>query len=122
MISSNHRLLSAGREDLKTRTNLILPVNMALLIIGLADLATTLFWLATGRCVECNPIMAATLQLGLPGFIAVKLCTLAAYVGLMEWYRRRHSPDFARTVGRITLLAYLGIYLVSLLCVNALAP
>jgi len=103
----------------EARTSRILPVNAALVVIGLVDLLTTLVWLRTGHAVEINPIMAAVLRCGLGLFIALKLGTLAAYVVVMEWYRRRHSAAFARVVGRITVASYLGIYAVSFACVNA---
>jgi len=75
-----------------------MPVNALLLAVGLADLLTTLFWLATGRAVEVNPIMASLLRAGVWPFALAKLGTLVAYVGTMEWYRRRRNPVFARVV------------------------
>jgi len=102
----------------KSRSIRILPVNAALLAVGAADLLTTLFWLATGRAVEVNPIMAAILRAGLCPFVLTKVATLVAYVGVMEWYRRRRCPVFARVVGNITLVGYVGIYAISFACVN----
>lgn len=96
----------------------VLPVNLMLLVIGLVDLATTLYWLHVGRIIEANPIMAAVLDLSLPLFIAVKLSTLLAYVVVMEWYRRNRNPIFARLVGNITVTAYAGIYSLSFCWVN----
>ncbi len=96
----------------------MLPVNIVLLIIGLADLATTLFWLHTGRAIEVNPVMAAVLDTSLALFVAIKLTTLISYVLVMEWYRRRRNPTFARIVGNITVAAYAAIYTVSFCCVN----
>jgi hypothetical protein len=96
----------------------MLPANAVLLAVGLADLFTTLFWLATGRAVEVNPVMAAVLRLGVWPFVLTKLATLGAYVSVLEWYRRRRNPVFARVVGNITLIGYVGIYAVSFVCVN----
>ncbi len=96
----------------------MMPANAVLLAVGLADLFTTLFWLATGRAVEVNPIMAALLRLGVWPFVFTKLATLAAYIGVLEWYRRRRNPAFARLVGNITLIGYVGIYAVSFAFVN----
>lgn len=96
----------------------ILPVNALLIVVGLADLLSTLLWLKTGQAVEVNPVMAAVLRAGLGAFILVKLSTLAAFVGLMEWYRRHRNPAFARVVGNVTLFGYLGIYAISFCCVN----
>jgi len=102
-----------------TRTNRILPVNAALVVIGLIDLLTTLVWLHTGHAIEINPIMAAVLRAGVGVFVALKLFTLAAYVAVMEWYRRRRSASFAYLVGRITLFSYAAIYALSFACVNS---
>lgn len=102
---------------MRTRA-LILPVNLALLVVGLADLSTTVFWLCAGRAVEFNPVMAAVLQLGMLAFVMVKLSTLAVYVGVMEWYRRSRNAAFAQIVGNITVTAYLAIYAVSFCAVN----
>jgi len=96
----------------------ILPANALLIVVCLADLLSTLFWLKTGQAVEVNPVMAALLHAGLGVFVLVKLSTLVAYVGVMEWYRRRRNPAFARVVGSVTLFGYLGIYAISFCCVN----
>ena len=104
---------------MRTRRVSILPVNIAILVVGVADLATTLFWVNAGLATEVNPIMAALLGVGVLPFVAVKLLTLGAYVAVMEWYSRARSSTFARAVGNITVLAYLGIYAVSFTFVNS---
>lgn len=104
--------------DLATRVSVILPANLVLLLIGMADLVTTLVWLASGVAIEVNPVMSSVLTLGMPAFIGVKLGTLAVYVAVMEWYRRRRSARFAELVGLITVSAYLIVYSVSLAVVN----
>lgn len=96
----------------------MLPANAILLAVGLADLFTTLFWLTTGQAVEVNPIMAAVLRAGVWPFVITKLSTLVAFVGVVEWYRRRRNPVFARVVGNITLIGYVGIYAIAFACVN----
>lgn len=96
----------------------ILPANLMLIAVGLADLLTTLFWLHTRQAVEANPVMCALLHAGVAQFVLFKLGTLAAYVGVLEWYRRHRNPIFARVIGNFTLIAYLGIYAVSFCCVN----
>lgn len=103
---------------MKIRKFNILPINAALLLVGLTDLATTLVWLHTGSAIEVNPIMARVLAMGLPAFIGIKLLSLAAYIGVMEWYRRSRSEAFARAVGTLTVFAYLGIYAISFWSVN----
>ncbi|MHB9036225.1 MAG: DUF5658 family protein [Armatimonadota bacterium] len=102
---------------MKTKAR-IMPINAALLAVGLVDLLTTLFWLGTGRAVEINPIMAAVLDTGLLLFVLVKLATLGTYIAVMEWYRRFRNPAFAGLVGNFTVIAYLCIYAVSFYSVN----
>lgn len=103
---------------LRTRERSILPINVALILVGLADLVTTLLWLRCGLAVEVNPLMASALKAGVPLFAFVKVATLCAYVGVMEWYRRRYDPNFARAVGNVTVTAYVGIYAVCFAIVN----
>lgn len=97
----------------------MLPINIVLLAIGLADLLTTIFWLRTGQATEVNPLMAALLKVSPTLFILAKIATLGAYVSVIEWYRRHRNPLFARVVSNITLLAYVGIYSISFVSVNA---
>jgi len=96
----------------------VLPINLVLLFIGLADLSTTIILLYTDQAIEVNPLMATVLDRSFALFVGVKLATLLGYVAVMEWYRRRRSPEFARVVGGITVAAYLAIYAVSFCCVN----
>jgi hypothetical protein len=97
---------------------LILPANVLLLFVGVMDLVTTLWWLHTGCAVEYNPIMAALLRLGTPIFVAVKLASLIACVGVLEWYRRKRCALFAKAAGLFAVVAYTSIYVVSFLVVN----
>ena len=96
----------------------LLPVNIALLAIGIADLATTLYWVRTGQATEVNPIMAVLLDAGMLPFVVVKLSTLISYVAVTEWYRRNRNAAFARATGNITVVAYLNIYAISFAGVN----
>lgn len=96
----------------------IMPVNALLFAVGLLDLLTTVVWLQAGRIIEVNPIMAAVLKVGMGPFILVKMATLFIYVGVMEWYRRRRNPAFARLMGYVALFGYIGIYTISFYRVN----
>lgn len=96
----------------------ILPSNLALLFVGVLDLASTLYWTGTGRAVEFNPVMAAVLGFGVPAFICVKLLSLGAYVAVVEWYRRFRSAARAAAVGRFTLAAYVCLYAASFALAN----
>lgn len=103
---------------MRDRAAFVLPVNILLLIIGFADLLTTLFWLHAGQATEVNPIMAAVLSLSPVLFVVVKIATLGAYVAVIEWYRRHRNPSFARIVSNFTVVAYVSVYSVSFLAVN----
>ena len=96
----------------------ILPWNAGLVIIGLVDLITTLVWLGNGCVVECNPIMAAVLSASLSLFVATKLATLAAYVVVLEWYRRHRNAAFARWVGIAAVIGYISVYTYGFCTVN----
>ncbi len=104
---------------MRDRSARVLPVNVLLVMIGLADLLTTVYWLATGQAAEVNPVMAAVLELSPLLFILVKVATLAAYVIVIEWYRRHRNPYLARIIGRVTVLSYVGVYAISFAAVNA---
>lgn len=106
-------------RDRSVTRDTVLPINIVLLMIGLADLATTIYWLHTGQATEMNPIMATALRLSPALFVLVKVATLGAYVGVIEWYRRHRNPSFARIVSNVTVASYIGIYSVSFLTVNA---
>lgn len=103
---------------MQDRRYIITPVNALLFFVGLLDLLTTVIWLETGRIMEVNPIMAGVLKLGMTPFILVKMSTLVIYVGVMEWYRRRRNPAFARFMSYVALFGYIGIYTVSFYHVN----
>jgi hypothetical protein len=102
-----------------TRTSIrILPGNAILAAIGLLDLLTTLAGLRSGCIVEANPVMSGLLAHSLVAFISVKLLTLAAFVLVIEWYRRR-SERAAAAVSTFTASAYLIIYAACFLGVNS---
>ncbi len=95
----------------------ILYINIALVLTGVADLATTLYWLNAGLIVEANPVMAAVLNTDFHLFICVKLATLAGYVAVVQWYSRRNYR-FAKLVSAFTLISYWLIYTLSFISVN----
>ena len=99
--------------------NRLLNWNIAVFMIGLIDLITTLVWIHNGSAIEFNPIMAWVLSFGITAFILTKLLTISVYVLVLEWYRRRDKTTFSFNIGRFTVLAYLAIYLVSFITVNS---
>lgn len=95
----------------------IISHPISLLVVGLADLLTTLMWIRGGLIVEANPLMAAILGTGVIPFIVVKLSTLSAYLIMMKWYRQ-HSIRRARVIAATATMAYVLIYSLSFLAVN----
>ncbi len=96
----------------------ILPANLALIVVGLLDLASTIVLLGAGRAVEMNPLMAEVLRFGLPAFVAAKLSSLALFVAVIEWYRRARDASAAQAVGRFTVAAYLSLYVLGFALAN----
>ncbi len=101
------------------RATYVLPETTFLAIIGCLDLLTTVFWIATGRAMEANPLMAAVLHTtGRWGFAIAKALFLAVPLTIAELARRRH-PVFVRWALRVAIVLYLGAYAFSWLRFNA---
>jgi hypothetical protein len=86
----------------------------AIIVVGLVDLLTSVYWLATGQMREGNPIMSLVLGHGVLPFIFTKICTLILYVTVMSWYERQR-PRRARVLGIATLCLYLAMYFMTFL-------
>jgi len=76
----------------------ITPETLWLSAICMADLASTLYWLAMGQAREGNPIMAWFLQGGVSSFIAGKIVMFAPALILAEWYRPRNPELITRVM------------------------
>jgi hypothetical protein len=99
-------------------TAVIAPESVILAAVCLLDLATTLFWVAYRDAAEANPLMAFYLDNhGFAGFIAAKMVLLAMPLVIAEWARRR-SPRFVRGALRLTILAYLTLYVFGVAQIN----
>ena len=99
--------------------NRIFNWNLAVFMIGLIDLITTLVWIHNGSAIEFNPIMAWVLSFGIIAFILTKLLTISIYIFVLEWYRKRDNTTFSYNIARFTVFAYLGIYFISFITVNS---
>ncbi len=78
--------------------------------ICMADLLTTLYWVAQGSAREGNPMMAYFLEMGPGAFIAAKIFTFAPALALAEWYRPR-NPRLILRLLRWVIFGYLAGYL-----------
>ena len=80
-----------------------------LIILGSADLATTILWIERGMAEEANPLFHFFWNQGLLAFIAAKYLFLLGPILLREWARWRR-PRFARMGLRAGALAYVLLY------------
>lgn len=91
----------------------VLPETTLLAVIGLADLLSTVYWIATGHAVEANPFMGRVLRtLGPWGFSILKAVLLGGPLAIAEWARRRH-PRFVRWALRAAIVLYVGAYAIN---------
>ena len=105
-------------ETMGKRVRGIAVESYVMASICLADLATTLFWVSYRNASEGNPLMAFFLHAGgTPAFIAAKLVLFLAPLFIAEWARRR-SPRFVRGALRLTILAYLTLYVFGVAQIN----
>lgn len=87
-------------------------------VIGLADLATTLYWVYNHGAQEANPIFARYLAMGPFYFALTKIVMLVAPLFVLEW-ARRHRPAFTKFALRFAIVAYLGMYSVGVYHANS---
>ncbi len=85
------------------------PEAVWIVAICLADLVTTLYWVADRRATEGNPLMATFLHMGVVPFIAAKLHTFVPATILAEWYRS-HKPELVTRLLRWVIAGYLFLY------------
>ncbi len=88
-----------------------------LVLLGVADAASTLFFVGRGLATEANPLMAWCLEQGAMVFLVVKTLSFAPFVAMCEIYRRR-NPVTGRMFIRLGFWGYLFAYLLLVLLVN----
>ena len=91
--------------------------SVALMVIGIADLVTTLIWVHKSGAIEANPIFSSYLQLGDGWFVASKLLMLICPVFLIEW-AHLSRPNFAQMGARFAVLGYIVVYCVGVSGLN----
>ena len=80
-----------------------------LMLLGSADLATTILWIERGMAQEANPLFHFFWNQGLLAFIAAKYAFLLGPIFLLE-YARWRRPRFALWGLRTGVLAYILLY------------
>ncbi|MCC6730653.1 MAG: hypothetical protein IT208_15075 [Chthonomonadales bacterium] len=80
-----------------------------LVLIGGADLVSTLWLVRAGQAVEANPLMGYFLDRGVLPFVAAKMVLLACPLAVLEVARRRR-PRFVTSMLRLGIVLYVGFY------------
>ena len=88
-----------------------------LMVLGTADLVTTILWIERGMAREANPLFSYLWNQGLPAFILAKYTFLLGPILIVEWARRRH-PGFALWGLRAGALAYVLVYVAGVVGMN----
>ena len=83
--------------------------NVALTVICLADMISTLYWVHAGVAQEDNPIFAAWLPHGDFAFCTMKLLSFLPLILLATYYRPRR-PRLIKVAMRATLFLYITMY------------
>lgn len=83
--------------------------SIVLMLICLADLASTIFVVNYRHANEGNPLMKYYLDHGLATFVAAKLVLLLMPLFIAEW-ARQHRPQFVTRSLRVAAAAYLFAY------------
>lgn len=96
--------MAAGERAVVSRH--VLPETRALAALGLFDLLTSVYVIASHRADEANPLFSALLhRYGPWGFVAGKALLLAVPLAIAE-YARAHRPRFVQTALRVGIVMY----------------
>lgn len=112
----NKLFMQAQRKDKMMRPKLCAE-SLILIVICVADMIATLFFVLSGLATEQNPIMAACINRGPGVFVLVKMVSFVPFVVAVELYRRK-NPNFARAVCRWAIVAYLTTFVALTLGTN----
>lgn len=83
--------------------------NIALFVVCVADLVSTLYFVHMGLAVEDNPIFAAWLEKGYGPFIAMKFLSFMPLIAVSTYYRQSR-PRLIKWSMRATVLTYVLLY------------
>lgn len=88
--------------------------------ICIADLITTLWFVGIHGAGEANPIMRFFLLQGVIAFILAKCLLFVGPLVILEWARCQR-PVFVRSMLRVAIAGYIGMYGVGVWKINAQA-
>lgn len=95
----------------------ILPETAVVALIGLLDLAHTIFLVGIGVAVEANPLLAPVIAKSWVLFALVKAASFLIPLTIIESIRPL-SPKFIRFALRAGAIAYVTVYGLAFLHVN----
>lgn len=91
--------------------------SWVLLVIGAADLISTILFIEKHGASEANPLFKAYWEMGLGAFIVAKCICVVGPVIVMEWARKR-NPKFVTMAMRTSIVGYALFYGVGVVHLN----
>ena len=91
--------------------------SIILVVICMADMISTLFFVARGSATEQNPIMAACMNHSPAMFVLVKIASFVPFIITVELYKRK-NPSFALAACRCAIALYLVTFVTLTLSIN----
>jgi len=85
------------------------PENIALFVVCIADLVSTLYFVHQGMAVEDNPVYREFLNQGDGVFVGMKLLSFMPLIAVSTYYRRRR-PRLIVGAMRFTVAVYVVMY------------
>ena len=85
------------------------PENVALFVVCMADMFSTLYWVHQGVAVEDNPVFRLWLERGDGPFIGMKFASFMPLIAVSTYYRRQR-PKLIKNAMRLTVAAYVLLY------------
>ena len=85
------------------------PENIALFVVCIADLVSTLYFVHQGMAVEDNPVYRDFLSKGDGVFVGMKLLSFMPLIAVSTYYRRRR-PRLIVGAMRFTVAVYVIMY------------
>lgn len=86
--------------------------SLTLLVICMADMLSTLYWVHAHMAVESNPLMAYWMNMGDGAFCAAKILSFLPLLFVAAYYRKTR-PKLVAVSLRGAIVLYLAIYLVA---------
>jgi len=86
--------------------------SLLLLLICVADMLSTLYFIHAGMATESNPLMAYWLKMGDGAFCVAKIASFMPLLFVAAYYRESR-PRLVSLSIRTAIILYLAIYLVA---------